>query len=88
MRDPLPKKDKMSSGGKIYLDYNATTPLAPEVLEATCAALRDLWANPSSAHDAGKLGSRVSLDKYTYLSLSQELVPNAVSLKLEGQLPG
>lgn len=41
------------SASKIYLDYNATTPMAPEVLEATCEALRDLWANPSSAHEAG-----------------------------------
>jgi cysteine desulfurase len=37
----------------IYLDHNATTPLAPEVVEAMVAALRDLWGNPSSAHPYG-----------------------------------
>jgi len=38
----------------IYLDYNATTPVAPEVIEATLPALRDLWGNPSSAHVYGR----------------------------------
>lgn len=37
----------------IYLDYNATTPPAPEVLDAVGAALRDLWGNPSSDHPYG-----------------------------------
>ncbi len=37
----------------VYLDYNATTPLAPEVLETITAALRDAWGNPSSNHFAG-----------------------------------
>ncbi|HVV48599.1 MAG TPA: aminotransferase class V-fold PLP-dependent enzyme, partial [Polyangia bacterium] len=38
----------------IYLDHNATTPPAPEVLEAMAAALRDLPGNPSSPHAAGR----------------------------------
>lgn len=38
---------------KVYLDYNATTPLAPEVLEAITVALRDAWGNPSSSYHAG-----------------------------------
>ncbi|HEY6475117.1 MAG TPA: aminotransferase class V-fold PLP-dependent enzyme, partial [Polyangia bacterium] len=38
----------------IYLDHNATTPLAPEVLAAVAAALRDLPGNPSSAHGPGR----------------------------------
>ena len=37
----------------VYLDYNATTPLAPEVLETITATLRGAWANPSSSHPAG-----------------------------------
>ncbi len=39
----------------VYLDYNATSPLAPEVLEAVNVALRDAWGNPSSGHHAGNL---------------------------------
>jgi len=38
----------------IYLDYNATTPIAPEVIEAIVPALRDLWGNASSAHVYGR----------------------------------
>jgi len=38
----------------IYLDHNATTPVAPEVLEAMLPLLRDQYANPSSSHSAGR----------------------------------
>ena len=38
----------------IYLDHNASTPVRPEVAEAMQRALRDLGANPSSAHSEGQ----------------------------------
>jgi cysteine desulfurase len=38
---------------RIYLDHNATTPLRDEVIEASAAALRDLYGNPSSTHAEG-----------------------------------
>ena len=38
----------------IYLDYNATTPLAPVVIEAMTSALQQQWGNPSSVHWAGR----------------------------------
>lgn len=38
----------------IYLDYQATTPLAPEAFEAMLPWLRDGHANPHSAHSAGR----------------------------------
>ncbi|XP_028391991.1 selenocysteine lyase-like, partial [Dendronephthya gigantea] len=38
----------------VYLDYNATTPLAPSVLQIINETLRDAWGNPSSSHVAGK----------------------------------
>ena len=37
----------------IYLDYNATSPMAPEVVDAMVPALRDLWGNASSKHAYG-----------------------------------
>lgn len=37
-----------------YLDYQATTPLAPEALEAMLPWLRDGHANPHSAHRPGR----------------------------------
>lgn len=39
----------------IYLDYQATTPLAPEALEAMLPWLRDQHANPHSAHAPGRV---------------------------------
>lgn len=38
----------------IYLDYNATTPVAPEVLDAMLPWLREQFGNPSSAHAYGR----------------------------------
>jgi cysteine desulfurase len=37
----------------VYLDNNATTTIAPEVLDAMMPFLRDLWGNPSSMHTFG-----------------------------------
>ncbi len=44
---------------RIYLDSNATTEPAPEVVEAVARAMRDTWANPSSVHRAGGEAKRV-----------------------------
>src|SRR5262245_34075233 len=38
----------------IYLDYNATTPIDPAVLEAMLPWLRDGFGNPSSTHEYGR----------------------------------
>lgn len=38
----------------VYLDNNATTPVAPEVVDAMLPFLKDLWGNPSSAYRFGK----------------------------------
>ena len=38
----------------IYLDYNASTPVAPEVLEAMTPYLTRFFGNPSSSHEPGK----------------------------------
>ena len=38
----------------IYLDYNATTPIAPEVAETLHSFLTDFWGNPSSGHAYGR----------------------------------
>ncbi len=37
-----------------YLDYNATTPVRPEVIEAMLPYLRTHFGNPSSVHRAGR----------------------------------
>lgn len=37
----------------IYLDHNATTPVAPEAIEAATEAMREGWGNPGSSHIYG-----------------------------------
>jgi cysteine desulfurase len=39
---------------RVYFDYNATTPLAPEVTEALVQATRDVFGNASSVHHFGQ----------------------------------
>jgi cysteine desulfurase len=39
---------------RVYFDYNATTPLAPDVVEALTAATRDIFGNASSVHHFGQ----------------------------------
>ncbi len=46
----------------VYLDYNATTPLASEVLEAMLPYLRDDFGNPSSIHQFGRRARAAILD--------------------------
>ena len=45
----------MSDGmSRIYLDFNASTPLAPEVRAAMAQMLEEPYGNPSSSHWAGR----------------------------------
>src|SRR5882724_6752924 len=39
---------------RVYFDYNATTPLAPEVLETVLRVTRDVFGNASSIHHFGQ----------------------------------
>ncbi|WP_305044380.1 cysteine desulfurase NifS [Geoalkalibacter sp.] len=39
---------------QIYMDYNATTPVRPEVVEAILPFYREQFGNPSSVHWAGR----------------------------------
>ncbi len=43
-----------AAGAVIYLDYQATTPLAPQAFEAMVPWLRDSHANPHSPHREGR----------------------------------
>jgi len=39
---------------RVYFDYNATTPLAPDVIEIVARASRDIFGNASSVHRFGQ----------------------------------
>ena len=54
---------------RIYMDYNATTPLEPAVIQAVSEALRDAWGNPSSNYIAGEYNSYSNL-AYQHVSVS------------------
>lgn len=53
----------------IYMDYAATTPLLPEVLEAMLPIYRGLFGNPSSLHSYGR-GPRQAMDQARHLIAS------------------
>lgn len=46
----------------IYLDYNATTPVAPEVADAMRPFLETIFGNPSSGHSFG-VNARMAVEK-------------------------
>ena len=46
----------------VYFDYNATTPLDPQVREAMLPFLGEVWGNPSSVHHVGRQ-ARALLDE-------------------------
>jgi cysteine desulfurase len=55
----MTKKENISPGmSEIYLDYNATTPVAKPVQEEVNSALKEKWGNPSSGHRFGQIAKR------------------------------
>lgn len=44
----------MSSNGRLYFDWNSTTPPLPEAIAAMNAAYESAWGNPSSVHAEGR----------------------------------
>lgn len=49
----------------VYFDYNATTPLDPNVRVAMLPFLEEIWGNPSSVHAVGR-AARAALDDARY----------------------
>lgn len=47
------------SQNRIYLDYNASTPIAPEVRDVMAEMLEEPFGNPSSSHWAGRPAKEV-----------------------------
>ncbi|XP_056132230.1 selenocysteine lyase [Lampris incognitus] len=61
---------------RIYMDYNATTPLEPEVIKAISEALHEAWGNPSSNYIAG-------VNAKAIINQSRENVARMVGGKME-----
>ena len=49
-----------SRATRIYLDHNATTPLAPEVADRLDRVAREVWGNASSVHHFGQQAKAVA----------------------------
>ncbi|NRT58405.1 cysteine desulfurase family protein [Sphaerotilus uruguayifluvii] len=52
----------------VYLDHNATTAPAPEVVDEMLDALQRAWANPSSTHEPGQTARRLLADARTRIA--------------------
>lgn len=61
---------KMAQG--VYLDYNATTPLADEVVKSVSKSLIEDWANPSSK-------SKLGLQAHCAIELAREQVASMIN---------
>jgi len=64
--------------GPVYLDYNATTPLAPEVLEAMLPYLREEFGNPSSIHAFGQRAKAALYDAREQVAALIGASPNEI----------
>jgi cysteine desulfurase len=53
----------------LYMDWNATAPLHPDVIEAMHDAARHAWGNPASAHAVGREARAVVEDAREALAL-------------------
>src|SRR6185369_16182359 len=61
-RDPAIIAPVPGAFRRIYLDFNASTPVAPEVIDAMRIVLEEPYGNPSSGHWAGS-PARDAVDK-------------------------
>jgi len=63
---------------RVYFDYNATTPLAPSVVDAVAAATRDLFGNASSVHYFGQQAKSALDDARSALTLLDDSARGAL----------
>ncbi|XP_060007682.1 selenocysteine lyase isoform X3 [Lagenorhynchus albirostris] len=56
---PASLRRKVGVSRKVYMDYNATTPLEPEVIQAMTEAMQEAWGNPSSPYAAGRKAKEI-----------------------------
>lgn len=69
--------------GTLYLDFNATTPLAPDASEALDRASRQVFGNPSSLHAPGREakalleGARAALARFVGCNASEVVLTSS-----------
>jgi len=63
---------------RIYLDFNASTPIAPEVADAMRGVLAEPFGNPSSGHWAGEPAKRAIENARAQVAALLECRPNEI----------
>lgn len=63
---------------RIYLDYAATSPLDPRVVEAMLPYLTDVYGNPSSLHATGRRSRRAVEDAREQIASTLECQPTEI----------
>ncbi len=63
----------------IYFDYNATTPLDPQVREAMLPYLDDVFGNPASVHSAGRRARTILDDARERVAQVLEAKPSEIT---------
>ena len=67
-----------AAGRRIYLDFNASTPIAPEVAHAMRGVLAEPFGNPSSQHWAGEPAIRALEEARAQVAVLLECRPNEI----------
>lgn len=62
----------------VYLDYAATTPVRPEVLEAMMPYFTEQFGNPSALYGRGRAAKRVLTDARTTIARALHANPNEI----------
>lgn len=62
----------------IYFDYNATTPLDPQVKAAMLPFLDEIWGNPSSVHHVGRKARSILDDAHDRLAIVWGAKPSEI----------
>jgi cysteine desulfurase len=63
---------------KVYLDFNATHPILPQVLEAVVRAEQEAFGNPSSLHWAGRAARKALHEARRKLALGLGVSPDSI----------
>jgi cysteine sulfinate desulfinase/cysteine desulfurase-like protein len=53
----------------VYLDYNATTPVAPDVAKKVTDSLNKEWGNPSSRYELGVISKKSIAEARRHIAL-------------------
>ena len=73
------REDPDEASPPIYLDYNATTPIAVEVARAMIPCMTRVWGNPSSGHFYGKRAKAV-------VEAARKDVARAIGAQMQGEI--